>query len=354
MRWLSSVLIVTAISGLAAGGRHVLGLPDVEMLYLLGVMLVGLWLGRGPSVLASALSVASYDLLFVPPSGKFTVADARFLLTFVMMFGVGLLVSELTLRLRRQEQAVIARAEEARTAAMRAKTEELRSAILSSVSHDLRTPLATITGAVSTLRDQPELDESTRRDLLDAVSEEAERLERLVGNLLDMTRLESGALVVKREWVPFEEIVGAARARLERQHAGHTVRTALPDDLPLVPCDPVLLEQLLINLLDNAAKYTQAGTEIDIVARTVTRTVEIQVADRGPGIPVDMREHVFERFARGPHGGVAGAGLGLAICRGIARAHGGTLAAEARTGGGAVFHLTLPVLDPPPPAVEAR
>jgi two-component system sensor histidine kinase KdpD len=217
------------------------------------------------------------------------------------------------------------------------------------VSHDLRTPLATITGAATTLRDDGGLDAATRRDLVEAVCEEADRLERLVANLLDMTRLQSGAVKPRREWVPAVEVVGSALTRFERTLADRPVTTAIPDDLPLLPVDPVLLEQLLLNLLDNAAKYTPPGSPIDVSASAADGAVAIEVADRGPGIPAGDEERVFERFRRGAHGAVAGAGLGLAIARAIAVAHGGTLAAAPRPGGGAVFRLTLPLLGRPPP-----
>lgn len=334
MRWLGSVAVVAAVTGLAASGRHFLALPDVEMLYLVGILLAALRLGRGPAVLASALSVAAYDFFFVLPHLTLRVADGRFMLTFAMMFAVGLLVSGLVERLQRQQAAAAAR--------------DSRTALLSAVSHDLRTPLAAITGAATTLRDAPVLDDATRRELLDDVCEEAERLERLVGNLLDMTRLEGGGTVQRPEWVPCEELVGAALARVEERLAGRPVRTEIPADLPLVSCDPVLLQQLLINLLDNAAKYTPAGTPLEITAAPVLGGISVAVADRGPGLPAGGVERLFEPFARGQHPGTPGAGLGLAICRGIAQAHGGSLVAEARPGGGAVFRLTLPLRGAPP------
>ena len=245
-------------------------------------------------------------------------------------------------------------AAEARQAALRAKTEELRSGLLSAVSHDLRTPLAAITGAATTLRADAELDPATRRDLTEAICEEAERLERLVSNLLDMTRLDSGAVEPKREWVPLVEVVGGALTRLERRLAGRRVATSLPDDLPLVSLDPVLVEQLFVNLLENAAKYTPPGSELEVRARREGGTLVVDVADRGPGIPPGDEERIFERFHRGAHAGVRGVGLGLPISRAIAQAHGGRLVAANRPGGGAVFRLTLPLpTEPPRPAEPA-
>jgi two-component system sensor histidine kinase KdpD len=252
----------------------------------------------------------------------------------------------------RQGALVLARSrllEQAKAAAVRARTEELRSSLLSSVSHDLRTPLAAITGAASALRDEAAgTDPRERRELLDTIAEEAGRLERLLANLLDMTRLESGGLEPKREWVPLEEIVGAALARLETQLAGREIRTDLPADLPLAFGDPLLLEQLVLNLLENAAKHTPAGTEIEIRAASREGLLELEVADRGPGLAPGEEARIFEKFQRGARAGAGGVGLGLAICRGIAEAHGGSIRAENRPGGGAVFRLSLPLLEGPP------
>jgi two-component system sensor histidine kinase KdpD len=238
---------------------------------------------------------------------------------------------------------------------VRARTEELRSSLLSSVSHDLRTPLAAITGAVSALRDEATgTDASERRELLDTVAEEAGRLERLLANLLDMTRLESGGLEPKREWVPLEEIVGSALGRLETQLAGREVRTEIPAELPLAFGDPVLLEQLVLNLLENAVKHTPPGTPVEIRALAGDGVLELEVADRGPGLAPGDETRIFEKFQRGARAGPGGVGLGLAICRGIAIAHGGSIHAENRPGGGALFRLLLPLLEAPPsvPAAE--
>jgi two-component system sensor histidine kinase KdpD len=240
--------------------------------------------------------------------------------------------------------------EEARRAAVEIETERLRSSLLSSVSHDLRTPLGVITGATSTLlEDEATLDPVTRRDLLETAHEEAERLNRLVRNLLDMTRLASGAIRPKKEWHLLEEVVGVALRRLEARLSGRTIDVRLPADLPPVPMDDVLIEQVFINLLENTIKYTPADSSIDIVARARDGAVEIEVADRGPGVPPAERDHVFEKFYRlDREGAQGGAGLGLAICRGLVEAHGGRIWVEDREGGGARFRFTLPIEGTPP------
>lgn len=241
--------------------------------------------------------------------------------------------------------------EESKAAALRAQTEEIRSSLLSAVSHDLRTPLASITGAASALRDAATVADPERRaELIDTLCEEAERLEKLVANLLDMTRLEGGAVEIHREWVPLEELVGAALVRLERTLAGRAIRTQIDEALPFVALDPVLAEQLLVNLLENAAKHTPAGSPIEVRGRARDGRLDIEVLDRGPGIPEGAESRIFEKFYRAAPAAVPGAGLGLAICRAIAQVHGGTITAENRPDGGACFRATLPLGGEPPAA----
>ena len=490
-----ALLLVAATTVLAFGLRAWVDLPDVEVLFILAVMVAGIRLGRWPSVLTAALGVASYDFFFVPPFHTFSVSDTRYVLTFGMMFGVGILISELTARLRRQEQGAVLRerrtaalyalsrelgssndasesgsiiarhtselldartfvllsdgteglpllashpegqgldakelgvarwafdharaagigtdtlpgsktlsmplvvaskvlgvlaveprsgkgleteprksldalaqqaasalarialAEEARVSALRVKTEEMRSALLSAVSHDLRTPLAAITGAATAIRDDSNMMEETRGELIHSICGEAERLERLVVNLLDMTRLDSGSVVLKREWVPLEELVIAAIARLESKLVGRAIDVQISPALPLLSVDPVLVEQLFLNLLENAAKYTPQGTPIDVSARVEGAEVVIDVGDRGGGFSVGSEESVFERFVtratmgerRGQR--ADGVGLGLAICRAIAEAHAGTIKASNRAGGGALFTIRWPLREGAP------
>jgi two-component system sensor histidine kinase KdpD len=240
-------------------------------------------------------------------------------------------------------------ADEARQSALAAKSEELRSTLLATVSHDLRTPLAAITGAATALRDEAELPAGSRVELIGTICDEAERLERLVSNLLDMTRLEAGHVRLHREWIPLEEILGSALGRLEKQLSAHQVRTEL-EELQLVSIDPILFEQLLVNLLENAAKYTPPGAEVTIAARTADKELQMEVLDRGPGIPRGDEEKVFERFYRATHTGIAGVGLGLPICRAIASAHGGSLDVIRREGGGAAFRIRIPQPDGRPSA----
>jgi two-component system sensor histidine kinase KdpD len=465
-------------------------ISNLVMVYLLGIVLLARRHGRGPSLLASILSVAAFDFFFVPPHLTFTVSDVRYLVTFVVMLLVGMVISGMTIRIRAQAEAVREReqrtaalyamsrelastrgvgelvqitvrhvadvfrahtvvllpedgrltarggpdadsplgaseldaarwvlehgqpaglgtrtlpgaarlyvplvasrgcagvlgvrpaqphafdtpeqlhqletfanqtalaierarlADEAQEREVRIETERLRNSLLSSVSHDLRTPLATITGAASTLLEQAgRLDAAAQRDLLESVREEAERLNRLVQNLLEMTRLESGALELRKQWHAIEEVIGAALRRLTKQLAGRRINTRVLPDLPLVAMDDVLIEQVLVNLIDNAVKYTPPGSPVDIVATATDQAVTVEVADRGPGVPAGQEEKIFEKFHRGQGIDGRGAGLGLAICRGIVRAHGGRIWAQNLPGRGVAFLFTLPLSESPP------
>ena len=196
------------------------------------------------------------------------------------------------------------------------------------------------------------LDTPTRHELLQTVHEEADRLNRLVSNLLEMTRLEAGVIQVHKEWQPLEEVVGAALTRLDAPLRDHPLSTHLPADLPLVPLDSVLIEQVLINVLDNAIKYTPPGSPLALSAWTTDGAVTVEVADQGPGLPPGEEQRVFEKFYRAQRPGESsGAGLGLTICRGIIEAHGGHIWAENRPGGGTAFRCTLPLTGTPPDVV---
>jgi two-component system sensor histidine kinase KdpD len=244
---------------------------------------------------------------------------------------------------------------QAHQAQLQVQAEQLRSSLLSSVSHDLRTPLAAIAGAATSLLEQENtrLKPGLQQELLYTIVEESRRLARLVDNLLDMTRLESGAVAPNRQWHVLEEIIGSVRTRLHRELDRHPLRVQIEEGFPLLHVDGLLLEQVFVNLLENAGRYTPDGSPIEISAVCENQKAVIRVSDAGPGLPPGSEEQVFDKFFRGgapTPDGRRGVGLGLAICQAIIKAHGGWISASNRPTGGAEFTITLPC-DPAAPRV---
>jgi two-component system sensor histidine kinase KdpD len=344
----AAVLLVAdpqAPSGLAAPAATELELTDVDRTVARWALEHDKPAGHGLDTLHGARVIAlpllagghavGVVVLEPQPEGRFGDPEQRHLLDAF--------VSQIALALERAQIA-----DDAQRAELRAETEEMRSSLLSSVSHDLRTPIATILGTSTTLLDpDAELAPPDRAELITMVRDEAGRLARLVSNLLDMTRVESGALEPKKEWVPLEEVIGSAMSRMGDRLDGRPVTIDVPEDA-MAPMDPVLFEQVLINLLENAVKHTPERTALAVRAGTRADAAWIEVADRGPGVPPGQEARIFEKFVRATDrpGGV---GLGLPICRGIVQAHGGTITASNAPEGGAVFRVVLPREGEPPP-----
>lgn len=355
------VLLATAIGWVASYGFHIpepthaprLANSNVLMLYLLGVLWVATRFTRGPAILASVLGVAAFDFCFVPPYFALTVADEQYLVTFGVMLVTAFTISSMTRRVRVQSQA-------AREAWERVEVEFLRNTLLSGVSHELRTPLSAITGAASTLIETGKhLPPASQVELLDTIYAEAERMERLISNLLEMSRLESGTLTLKRDWVPLAELIGSALNRLDRALAGRDVKIDSLEGLPLVSVDAIGIEQVIVNLIDNALQYTRIESAIEIGLKREHGGVKVSIADHGPGLPPGAETRVFDKFFRSHqhaerHGTRGrGIGLGLAICKAIVEAHGGKISAANRTDAsgnvvGSVFSFTLPQTQSPP------
>ena len=460
---------------------------DMAMAYLLAIVVCATRYQRRPTLVATLAGVLAFDVLFVPPYGTLAVTDARFALTFLVMFVVGVVMSGLTRRVK--DQAAAARERERRTATLlslsrdlaaardeaevanhvlrhlhdvlhsrvvwferepnddvrlvatrpagewpgepevarwcavhgqpaglgtqtlpgaralyvpfgagdrtlgvvgvlpadggetldtaerqlldamlgqgavaldrtrqanrarsahlEAEAEKLRNALLSSLSHDLRTPLGSVEGAASTLLREEVLPVEQQRELASTILEESQRMTRLVGNLLDMVRVESGALQVQRDWHVIDEVFGEAALRVESRLGERALTIHVAPGVPLVSFDDVLIQQVLVNLLENALRHTPAGTPIELSAAVKGRELIVTVADRGPGIAPADAVRIFEKFQRGETG-ASGIGLGLSICWGIIRAHGGRIWVDAREGGGSAFRFALPMLDAPP------
>jgi len=245
-------------------------------------------------------------------------------------------------------------AAEARRTQVLQETERLQSALLNSISHDLRTPLAAVTGALSTLVENGNaLDDATRRELLETAREAAQRLNRLVGDLLDMTRLQGGALRLRKAPADIQDLIGTSLSQLGDAVTGRKIEVDVAPNIPLVSVDFALITRVLANIVENAVKYSPPETAITIRARSVGGNLEIMVADRGPGVPESNLGQMSGKFQRGRTGANNGTGLGLAICRGFVEAHGGHITVENRPGGGLTVFFTLP-LDGGPPEEAAR
>jgi two-component system sensor histidine kinase KdpD len=490
-RYLWAAATTALCTLLAAAMYPHFDLSNLVMIYLLGVTVAGLKLGRGPSALTAVLNVAAFDFFFVPPRYSFAVSDVQYLVTFGAMVTIALVIATLTASVRQQTR--VAGARERRTAllyamsrelsltrgtaamaqaavrhvaevfqcratvllpdpggqlryptepalevsfrgadlavaqwvadhgrraglgsdtlpaarglyvplgerertvgvlallpqnprrvllpeqshlletfasqvavaieranlaelaiqsSLAAERETLRNTLLSSISHDLRTPLAVMAGAGSALAQHgATLDEATRVQLARSIESNAREMSELVSNVLDLVRLESGQVSLRRDWQTLDDLVGSALTRYQERLAGHRVELRLPPDLPPVWVDGTLIVQLLANLFDNVAKYTPPGTRVSVSAVPLGDFVQVSVEDDGPGLPAGDPARLFDKFQRGSEEGtVVGVGLGLAIAQAIVRAHGGEIEAQRRDGGGARFVFTLP-------ATEAR
>jgi K+-sensing histidine kinase KdpD len=350
-------LAAAEIAALVPARAHVgPAAPALVLLVPVGVGTVvgGLAAGAGVVVITALV----LNLAFIPPYGNLDITRGADSATVAAFLTVGLLAvwvvhglvrrrreaehRELELRELGEELARIDR-ERARLSHEAERAEDAdraRSALLRSVSHDLRTPLSAILAIVTDLREGTPYDAATRAELLGTVSDEVERLDRLVANLLSMSTIEAGALAPHRQAIDLHDLVGDRLRRLAPLFRDVRVRTDLADDLPLVDGDYGQLEQVLTNLLANLSRHAPAGTDVWIVGKAQDGSVVVEVSDRGDGVPDDLRDVIFEPFQRGERGGSGG--IGLAICRAIVEAHGGTIHVERTFGGGATFVVALP------------
>jgi K+-sensing histidine kinase KdpD len=303
---------------------------NLVMVYLLGVTYVATRCSPRPAILASLLSVAAFDFFFVHPSGTFAVADVQYVLVFGVMLIVSLLISTLTFRLREQSKA-------RGDAALHAQIEETRSDLLSAVSHDLRTPLASIEGSAGALLQQPELTEQSVQ-LATTIQDESVRMARLIRNLLDMTRMH-GRIELELDWYGLDELVANAILRTESMFE-RPVRLDVAPAAPLAWVDGVLMEQVFVNLLENASRHAGRAAQVDVRINSVAGKLVVEVIDDGPGIGDQSVNGIFERFQGAKKGGF---GLGLAICRAAVEAHEGKIWAENAPGRGAKFAIELPL-----------
>lgn len=482
LAYLAATVICAIVTLIAGTLSDFVDLTNIAMLFLLAVVVVAVSLGRGPALAAAFMAVAAFDFFFVPPRYTFAVSDAKYVLTFIVMFIVALIVGQLMARFR-QNAAIAARGEaraialyelarelsaamlleQVRHACLRflsaeldaqaalmvldrhdclqiahgegesaigfdpgnahsvfisgqpdrtdarllylplkapmrtrgiiiikpkdsenfrrpeaqrlldtfanlvaialerlhyvdiaqdttvqVETERLRNSLLATISHDLRTPLSALVGLAESMALTKPPPSGTQAAVAQSIIDISRRISAQVNNLLEMARLQSGKVQLNRQWQPVEEVIGSALESNKIALVSRTIRIDIPEDMPLVEFDSVLIERLLANLLENAAKYTPEKSPVRIAANVAGNRAEIRVEDAGPGLPKHRTDALFEKFERGEReGATTGVGLGLAICQAIATAHGGSLYVARSSLGGACFVLSLPLGEPP-------
>jgi two-component system sensor histidine kinase KdpD len=341
----------------------------VALALLLAVLFVAIAFGSKPALIASVLAMLGFNFFFLPPFHTFTIADPQNWIALAAFFIASLAVGQLSARARRRAaEAEAGKIEirrlydELRNAFDRAseaeaikRSEQLKSALLDAVTHDIRTPLTSIMASATLLLEDREetssaakLSPDEQRAMLEVITCGADRLDRFVEGIVDLARIEAGDLNLNRNWRSVDDLIEAALAQAEPLTQNHSVKILIPDELPVVRVDGRAVTEVLYTLLDNARKYAPPGTQITISARLATNDVtEIAIEDQGPGIPIQYRDRVWERFFRiADNGQVAGFGVGLAIAKGIVEAHGGRIWIEdAKTGSGARIVFTVPVAD---------
>ena len=336
--YLTAVIGVAALTVACWLLTPLTGYGAISLIFLLGVLLAGMILSRGPVLLVAALSALSWNFLFIPPLFTFHIEKIEDALTFATYFIVAITIGSLTAQLKAREHL-------AAQVQLAQESERLRKTLLDCVSHELKTPLAAIAAAgqeLSHLSGNTQ-DSQMLKELAGEIRDGSHRLNRVVNNLLDMNRLESGVIRPKREWCDVRELLQSAIDTERESINGRDIRLDVPEEVPLVLVDHTLIEQAVAKLLANAGSHTPPNLPIEIDAEHTNEDLLISVSDRGPGIPPETTERLFEKFYRGDNRKTGGLGLGLSIARGLIEAHGGKLTVENRDGGGARFVIRLPV-----------
>lgn len=370
------VVICAATVVLRSFGDHV-NPTTVALTFLLLVLFLATAWGPKPAVLASVLAATSFNYFFLPPVGTFTISDPHNWVAIIAFLLTAVTVGQLSARAKqRTEEAEVGKREierlydELRDAFERAshaealrQSEKLKSALLDAVTHDLRTPLTSIKASITTLLDEVHgrtdgnqmvaLDDESKIEMMTVIDEESDRLNRFIGGLIELARIEAGEMHLRRRWGTVDEITSAALQRAEPITRGHSVEVDIEADLPVVRVDERAVSEVVYTLVDNSAKYSPTGTSIRVTAQRYHEgMIKMAVEDRGEGIAVDLRERVFDKFFRATRDGdistnrPSGTGMGLAIAKGIVEAHQGKIWIEAGSGGkGTRVVFTLPIGD---------
>lgn len=371
--YIVALLVISAATiVLRSFGDHV-NPTTVALTFLLLVLFLATAWGPKPAVVASLLAAASFNYFFLPPVGTFTIADPHNWVAILAFLITAVIVGQLSARVKQQAiDAEDARIEierlyrelkesfeEASQAKALRQSERLKSALLDAVTHDLRTPLTSIKASITTLMDEvrrpsdsedAKLDPESKLEMMQVIDEESDRLNRFVGDLIALARIEAGEMQLSRRWGAISEIISTAIRRAQPLTKQHGVEVDVSEEVPVVSVDERALSEVFYTLIDNAAKFSPAGTIIRISAERAGDTdVRMAVEDEGTGIPTELREHVFDKFFRASRNGDisrrrTGTGMGLAIAKGIVEAHGGRIWAEAGSAGrGTRIVFTMPI-----------
>jgi K+-sensing histidine kinase KdpD len=378
-KWPGYLAAAVSVAGLTIVlkllGGHI-NATTVSLVLLLNVLIIATRWGSPPALAASLLAMLCFNFFFLPPFGAFTIAAPDNWVAVVVFLITAVTAGQLSARAkRRAEEAEVGRREierlyaELRDAFERAshtealrQSEKLKSALLDAVTHDLRTPLTSIKASITTLLDEVRgrengeqrdaLDAESKLEMMEVIDEESDRLNRFIGGLIELARIEAGELQLRRRWGAVDEIVSTALLRAEPVTREHQIEVSIEKELPVVRVDERAVSEVVYTLVDNAAKYSPPGSTIRIAARRAgDELIEMAVEDRGAGIPADLRERVFDKFFRATRDGdvktpaPAGTGMGLAIARGIIEAHDGKIWIESGRAGGTRAVFTLPVGD---------
>lgn len=375
--YLVSLLGVAVVTALLVPVRAEINSTTTALAYLLAVLFVALFWGSGPALLASVVGVLCFNFFFLPPLYTLSIAHPENWIALFAFFTTALAVGQLSAREKRRaeeaergEREIERLYQELQTAFERAsqaealkQSERLKSALLDAVTHDLRTPLTSIKASITTLIDEARgpaggeepvvLDKDSRLEMMEVIDQESDRLNRFIGDLIELARIEAGELQLRPRWGTVDEIISDALVRAEPLTAKHRVETEIEKDLPLVRVDNRAVSEVVYSLIDNAAKYSPVHGTIRIIAnRPDNATVQIAVEDEGKGIPAELRGRVFDKFFRAMRDGdvtthePSGTGMGLAIAKGIVDAHGGQIwIDEGRAGKGTRISFTLPIGD---------
>jgi len=369
--YLAALLGTAVVTALLVPFREQINSTTTALAYLLAVLFVALFWGSGPALVASVVGVLCFNFFFLPPFYTLHISHPENWIALFAFFTTALAVGQLSAReKRRAEEAergereierlykeLQAAFERASQAEALKQSERLKSALLDAVTHDLRTPLTSIKASITTLLDDTRaaefaLDKESRLEMLEVIDEESDRLNRFISGLIDLARIDAGELQLRRQWGVIDEIVSTALARAQPLTQEHEVEVKIEEELPAVRVDERAVSEVVYTLIDNAAKYSPRGTKIKITAGVSDGMIEMAVEDQGEGVPVALRERVFDKFFRATRDGdvrtrqPSGTGMGLAIAKGIVEAHEGKIWIESATDGhGARVVFTLPIGD---------